>query len=75
MWEVNVPAAVVFSGLLPLVVEDVVDEGRQVVVWARTTDDPAKCPGCGAASVRVHSYHWRTVTDVPLDERPVTVNV
>ena len=69
------PAAVVFSGLLPLVVEDVVDEGRQVVVWARTPDDPAACPGCGAESARVHSYHWRTVADVPLDERPVTVNV
>jgi transposase len=46
-----------------------------VVVWARTPDDPAGCPGCGVASARVHSYHWRTVIDVPLDERPVTVNV
>ncbi|WP_372452167.1 transposase family protein [Nocardia albiluteola] len=55
--------------------EDVVDEGRQVVVWARTPDDPAPCPGCGAEFARVHSYHWRTVADVPLDERPVTVNV
>ncbi|MBY8864043.1 ISL3 family transposase, partial [Nocardia sp. CA2R105] len=61
MCDVNVAAAVVFSGLLPLVVEDVVDEGRQVVVWARTPDDPAACPGCGAESARVHSYHWRVV--------------
>jgi transposase len=72
---VNVPATVVFSGLSPLVVEDVVDEGEQIVVWARTPDDPAACPGCGAASARVHGYHWRAVTDVPLDGRPVIVRV
>ncbi|MDE1675511.1 ISL3 family transposase [Nocardia gipuzkoensis] len=64
-----------FSGLSPLVVEDVVDEGEQIVVWARTPDDPAACPGCGAASARVHGYHWRAVTDVPLDGRPVIVRV
>ncbi len=69
------PAAMVFSGLSPLVVEDVVDEGREVVVWARTPDDPAACPGCGARSTRVHGYHWRRLADVPLDGRPVTVNV
>ncbi len=69
------PAAVVFSGLLPLVVEEVVDEGMQVSVRARTAGGPAECPGCGAESVRVHGYHQRTVTDVPLDGRPVVVRV
>ncbi len=69
------PAAVAFSGLSPLVVEDVVDEGREVVVWARTPDDPAACPGCGAGSARVHGYHWRKLADVPIDGRPVVVNV
>lgn len=69
------PATMAFSGLSPLVLEDVVDEGRRVVVWARTPDGLAACPGCGAGSTRVHGYHWRTVTDVPLDGRPVTVNV
>ncbi|MBC7270199.1 MAG: ISL3 family transposase [Streptomyces sp.] len=61
--------------LSPLVVEDVVDEGRQIVVWARTPDSPARCPGCGAGSARVHGYHWRTVSDVPVDDRPVIVHV
>ncbi len=69
------PAAVVFSGLSPLVVEDVFDEGERVVVWARTPDGPALCPGCGAGSARIHGYHWRTVTDLPLDGRPVIVYV
>ncbi|NKY55740.1 transposase [Nocardia flavorosea] len=49
--------------------------GRRVVVWARTPDGLGECPGCGAGSTRVHGYHWRTVTDMPLDGRPVTVNV
>ncbi|WP_406281736.1 ISL3 family transposase [Nocardia sp. NBC_00881] len=69
------PAAVALSGLSPLVVEDVVDKGNQIVVWARTPDCPAVCPGCGAESARVHGYHWRTVADVPLDGRPVIVCV
>ena len=69
------PAAVVFSGLSPLVAEDVVDDGGEVVVWPRTPDDPAACPGCGAGSARVHGYHWRRLADLPLDGRPVIVNV
>jgi hypothetical protein len=47
----------VFSGLSPLVVEDVVDEGERVVVRARTPQDTAACPVCGASSGRVHGYH------------------
>jgi transposase len=73
--EVNVSAAVVFSGLSPLVVEDVIDEEQRIVVLTRTPSGPAACPGCGAGSVRVHGYHRRTVADVPLDGRPVTVEV
>ncbi|MFI2477843.1 transposase family protein [Nocardia xishanensis] len=71
----NVPATVAFSGLLPLVVEEVVDEGEWVSVQARSPGGPAECPGCGAESARVHGYHQRTVTDVPLDGRPVVVRV
>ncbi|MGO4617554.1 ISL3 family transposase [Nocardia sp. 2YAB30] len=58
-----------------MVVEDAVDDGHRVVVWARTPDAPAACPRCGAGSTRVHGYHWRRLTDVPLDGRPVIVNV
>ncbi|WP_425296940.1 ISL3 family transposase [Nocardia abscessus] len=75
MCEVNVSAAVAFSGLSPLVVEEVVDEGEQVAVRARTPGGPAICPGCGAESARVHGYYLRTVADVPLDGRPVVVRV
>lgn len=32
-------------------------------------------PGCGAESDKVHGYHVRTMTDVPLDGRSVVVRV
>ncbi|MFI6062664.1 hypothetical protein [Streptomyces sp. NPDC051286] len=47
----------VFSGLSSLVIEDVVDEGERIVMWARTPKDTAVCPVCGASSGRVHGYH------------------
>ncbi len=58
------PAAVVFSGLDPLVVEGVVDEGGRILVQARTPSGPAACPGCGVESARVHGYHQRIVADL-----------
>lgn len=64
-----------FSGLSPLVIEDVVDEGERIVVRARTPRDTVVCPVCGASSERVHGYHWRTAADVPVDERRVVVRV
>ncbi|MGV9839985.1 transposase family protein [Nocardia niigatensis] len=75
MREVNVPAAVVFSGLDPLVVEGVVDEGGRILVQARTPSGPAACPGCGVESARVLGYHQRIVADLPLDRRVVMVRV
>ncbi len=67
--------ALVFSGLAPLVVEDVADEGDLIRVRARTPDVGAACPRCGALTARVHSYHVRTLTDVPLDARRVVMMV
>ncbi|WP_232433902.1 ISL3 family transposase, partial [Salinispora arenicola] len=64
-----------FSGLSPLVIEDVTDEGERIVVLARTPRDAAVCPRCGASSGRVHGYHWRTVADVAVDGRRVVVRV
>ncbi|WP_456340871.1 ISL3 family transposase [Streptomyces shenzhenensis] len=75
MKDVNELVQTVFSGLSPLVVEDVVDEGERIVVRARTPRDTAVCPVCEAPSERVHGYHWRTVADVPVDERRVVVRV
>ncbi|MGW1047533.1 ISL3 family transposase, partial [Streptomyces sp. NPDC002547] len=48
--DVNELVQTVFSGLFPLVVEDVVDEGERIVVRARTPRDTAICPVCGASS-------------------------
>lgn len=56
-----------FSGLSPLVVEDVVDEGERILVRARTPRGQAARPGCGVPSGRVHGYHERTVADLPVD--------
>jgi transposase len=73
--DVDVFVRTVFSGLSPLVVEDVADEGERIVVRARTPQDAAVCPGCGAPSGRVHGIHLRTVADVPVDGRRVVVRV
>jgi transposase len=66
---------IVFSGLSALVIEGVEDAGDTIVVRARTRDEPAACPGCGAATARVHGYHERTPADVPVDGRRVLVKV
>jgi hypothetical protein len=73
--DVNELVQMVFSGLFPLVIEDVVDEGERIVVRARTPQEAAVCPVCGASTGRVHGYHWRTVADVPVDDRRVVVRV
>ncbi|MGW1617127.1 transposase [Streptomyces sp. NPDC002285] len=49
--------------------------GRAGRGWARTPQDAAVCPVCGASSGRVHGYHWRTVVGVPVDGRRVVVRV
>ncbi|MFI2303144.1 ISL3 family transposase [Actinacidiphila glaucinigra] len=73
--DVNELVRMVFSGLSPLVMEDVADEGERIVVRARTPLDTAVCHVCGASSGRVHGYHWRMVADVPVDGRRVVVRV
>ncbi|WP_455431632.1 ISL3 family transposase [Streptomyces fagopyri] len=75
MRDVNELVQTVFSGLSPLIIEAVVDEGERVVVRARTPQDTAVCPVCGVPAGRVHGYHWRTVADVPVDGRRVVVRV
>ncbi|MDV9193852.1 ISL3 family transposase [Streptomyces sp. Wh19] len=64
-----------FSGLSVLVLEDVVDGGDAVVVTARTRDVAVPCPACRTPTAKVHGYHRRTVTDVPVDGRPVVVHL
>ena len=73
--DVSSLISMVFAGLSPLVIEAVDDRGGAVRVQARTAGGPVACPGCGALTARVHAYHERTVADVPLDARPVSVVV
>ncbi|GAA3369820.1 hypothetical protein GCM10017744_091080 [Streptomyces antimycoticus] len=75
MKDVNELVQMVFSGLAPLVIEDVADEGERIVVRAQTPQEAAVCPVFGASSRLVHGYHWRTVADVPVDGRRVVVRV
>ncbi len=67
--------ATVFSGLSALVIKDVADDGETIRVLARTRDVHFPCPMCGVPTGKVHGYHVRTVTDVPVDGRRVVVNV
>jgi len=67
--------SVVFSGLEPLVIEDVADEDGLIWVRARTPGGPVLCPGCGIGTSRVHAYHERVVADVPLGARRVRIVV
>jgi transposase len=53
----------------------VTGEGERIVVRARTPSGSAVCPVCGAVSGRVHGFHLRTVTDMPVDGRRVVVRV
>ncbi|NDU75165.1 ISL3 family transposase [Actinomadura sp. DSM 109109] len=66
---------VVFSGLSGLVIDDVADEGEQIRVRARSREGPVPCPQCAAETAHVHAWCERTVTDLPVDGRPVMVNV
>ncbi|MFA3843219.1 ISL3 family transposase [Streptomyces aureus] len=64
-----------FSGLSVLVVEDVADGGDAIVVTARTRDAAVPCPACGTSTAKVHGYHRRAVSDVPVDGRRVVVHL
>jgi transposase len=65
----------VFSGLSALVIEDVADEGELIRVRARCREVPVPCPGCAVETAHVHAWCERAVADVPVDGRPVVVNV
>jgi transposase len=73
--DVNSLVSTVFSGLSMLVVVDVADGGDAVVVTARTRDAAVPCPACRTLTAKVHGYHRRTVTDVPVDGRQVVVHL
>jgi hypothetical protein len=39
------------------------------------SDLASHCPGCGAASARIHSRYQRRLTDLPIANRPVRIVV
>jgi hypothetical protein len=55
MHGVDELANTVFSGLSPLVVEDVTDEGERIRVRARTPDGSVACPGCAVLTLPYHN--------------------
>jgi transposase len=75
MIDVTELTRTVFSGLSALVIEDVEDQGDEIVVRAATRAEAVACPGCGVETARVHGYHERTAADVPVDGRRVLVKV
>jgi transposase len=56
-------------------VEDVLDQGVSVRGVARTPVTAVACPECGQLSERMHAYHQRRLADLPVDGRPVTVDL
>jgi transposase len=71
------PGAVDLGVLLPhlagVVVEDVAVAAGLLLVTARARAATAACPGCGAASGRVHSRYSRTLADAAIGGRQVEI--
>ena len=65
----------VFSGLSPLVIDEVSDEGTWIRIQASTPGGPRNCPTCGTATSQVHAYEHRVVADIPVDARRVAIVV
>ena len=61
------------SGLVPngLIVERVSDDFSGPVITVRAASKTSPCPGCGAASGRVHSRYRRRLTDLPVASKLV----
>jgi hypothetical protein len=74
-WDVDQPLKLVLSGLSSLIIEGVKDDAGTIVVRASTPPGPVAARGCAVETGRVHGYVERRVADVPLDGRPVVVQV
>ena len=65
---------------LPLVpdglhVDELTLDGGELLITARTTAAQGSCPLCKRPSARVHSTSWRTLRDLPWQDRAVTWRV
>jgi transposase len=61
--------------LSSLVIEDIDDSGTILRLRVRTTMPEGVCPECGTASRRVHAWHLRRLTDLPVAGRGVVVQL
>ncbi|WP_249645676.1 ISL3 family transposase [Nocardia sputi] len=67
--------AVLFPHLDGLRIDGVDSAGVRVRIDARTGDEPAVCPGCGALSRRVHSRYGRRLSDTAITGREVVIRL
>ena len=51
------------------------DQGRVVRVRARPPATAVACPRCGHPSRRVHAYHQRRLTDLPVGGRVMVIEL
>ncbi len=56
-------------------VDDLKLDDAGLTITAKTTAAEARCPVCGRASARMHSSYWRTIKDLPWQDRAVTWRV
>jgi zinc-finger of transposase IS204/IS1001/IS1096/IS1165 len=68
-------ADALFPGLSSLVVDEVDDSGTVLRLRARTSTPKAVCPRCGGGSRRVHAWHLRRLTDLPVAGRGLVVEL
>lgn len=58
-----------------LIVEQIVDEGYELVVTAHAHALAAACPLCGQESRRIHSRYLRQLADLPCAGRKVRLHI
>lgn len=56
-------------------VDDLKLDAAGLTITARTRANEVACPVCGRLSARVHSSYWRTLHDLPWQDRAVTWRV
>jgi transposase len=63
------------SSLVPtgFIVEGVSNDFGGPVLKVRAASETSRCPGCGAASARIHSRYQRRLTDLPISNKPVRI--
>lgn len=49
-------------------IDEIVEDDGKLVIKARATRGSACCPDCNEASMRVHSYYFRSPSDLPCGE-------